>query len=189
MTCLADMYSLVNTVSEDFNTRPKLGISACLLGQAVRFDGGHKQDLFLINTFGQFVDWVSTCPEIEVGMGLPRESVRLVDSGTEARMIAERSGKDWTSLMNSYALRRIKALKHLDLSGYVFKKNSPSCGIDRVRLYNGKGAAIRRGRGLFAAALMKELPLMPVEEEGRLNDPVLRENFLLSAFLPITAGR
>ena len=97
-------------------------------------------------------------------------------------MIAERSGKDWTAAMNSYADKRVKSLKALELAGYVFKKNSPSCGMERVRLYNAKGVSSRDGRGLFASAVMSELPSLPVEEEGRLNDPILRENFVERIF-------
>jgi uncharacterized protein YbgA (DUF1722 family)/uncharacterized protein YbbK (DUF523 family) len=162
--------------------RPRLGISACLLGRLVRYDGGHKHDPFLTETFGRFVDWVPICPEMEVGMGVPRESVRLVGAVHAPRMIAERSGRDWTEAMNSFAAKRSEDLTTLNLSGYVFKKDSPSCGVERVRVYESKSQPARRGRGLFAAALMKKLPLLPVEEEGRLNDPTLRENFIERVF-------
>ncbi len=161
---------------------PKIGISACLLGQKVRFDGGHKRDPYLTDTFGSHVEWVPVCPELEAGMGVPRESVRLVGSVAQPRMIAERSGKDWTDAMNGYAARRLDELKKLALSGYVLKKNSPSCGLERVRVYNNAGMPNRTGRGMFAAALLKEFPLLPVEEEGRLNDAVLRENFIERVF-------
>ncbi len=176
------MYSLVNTMPEDFITRPKLAISGCLLGQAVRFDGGHKRDAFLTETFGQFVEWVSICPELEIGMGVPREPVRLVADGNEVRMVAERSGRDWTAEMKSYAVKRIATLTQLDLSGFIFMKNSPSCGVDRVRLYTPKRTVTRRGRGLFAEAVLNEFPLLPVEEQGRLSDPALRENFVERVF-------
>ena len=102
--------------------KPKLGISACQLGNAVRFDAGHKRDVFLTDTFSQYVEWISVCPEIALGIGLPREPVRLVGNLAEPRMIAERSGKDWTSAMRAFAIKRAKELKRLDLSGYVFKK-------------------------------------------------------------------
>jgi uncharacterized protein YbgA (DUF1722 family)/uncharacterized protein YbbK (DUF523 family) len=153
-----------------------------LLGQRVRYDGGHKNDAFLTATFGRFIDWVPVCPELEAGMGVPREAVRLVGSVNEPRMIAERSGKDWTNAMNSFARKRSDDLAVLDLSGYVFKKDSPSCGVERVRVYESQTQPSRRGRGLFAAVLMKKLPLLPVEEEGRLNDPSLRENFIERVF-------
>lgn len=165
-----------------FSAKAKLGISACLLGQKVRYDGGHKRDYFLTETFGRYVEWVPVCPELEVGMGVPRESVRLVGDRNEPKLIAERSGKDWTAQMNSFAAKRAKTLKALELSGYIFKKDSPSCGVGRVRVYESKGIANREGRGLYAGAVMRELPLLPVEEEGRLNDPGLRENFIERVF-------
>ena len=164
------------------NTNPKVAISACLLGHQVRFDGGHKRDIFLTELFGKFVDWVAICPEVEVGMGVPRETVRLVGAPAKPRMISERSGKDWTEAMLQFASRRVRDIADTQLSGYVFKKNSPSCGVERVRVYNAKGMAERQGRGLFAAALMNQFPLLPVEEEGRLNDLKLRENFIERVF-------
>lgn len=167
---------------EFFNLKPRLGISACLLGKKVRYDGGDKKDYFLTDTFGRHVEWVPVCPEVEIGMGIPREAVRLVGDPAKPRMIAERSGTDWTAQFNSFATRRAQALTVLGLAGYIFKKNSPSCGIERVRVYNPKGVPTRQGRGLFAAATMKELPLLPVEEEGRLNDPGLRANFVERVF-------
>jgi uncharacterized protein YbgA (DUF1722 family)/uncharacterized protein YbbK (DUF523 family) len=165
-----------------FSAKPRIGISACLLGQKVRYDGGDKRDRFLTDTFGLHVDWVPVCPELEVGMGVPREAVRLVGSVADSRMIAERSGKDWTGAMRRYASERARALKELELSGYIFKKDSPSCGMERVRVYNQDGIPSRAGRGLFSSAIMSELPLLPVEEEGRLNDPMLRENFVERIF-------
>lgn len=167
---------------EFFNPKPKLGISACLLGQKVRYDGGDKRDYFLTETFGRHVEWVPICPEVEIGMGIPREAVRLVGDPAKPGMIAERSGKDWTAQFDSFAAKRVHALTGLDLAGYIFKKNSPSCGMERVRVHNSKGVPTRQGRGLFAAAVIKELPLLPVEEEGRLNDPALRENFIERVF-------
>ena len=161
--------------------RPRLGISACLLGQKVRYDGGHKQDEFLSETFGRLVDWVPICPEVEVGMGVPRETLRLVGDPEEPKLIAQRSGRDWTAVMKRFAAARIKQLADLHLSGYVFKKDSPSCGVERVRVYN-EDIASRRGRGLFATAVIKKMPLLPVEEEGRLKDPRLRENFVERVF-------
>jgi|SRR5262245_35031395 len=165
-----------------FHSRPRLGISACLLGQQVRYDGGHKLDPFLSATLGRFVEWVPVCPEVEVGMGVPRETVHLVGAPDDPRIVAEHSGKDWTVAMKRFALVRLRQLAELKLSGYVFKKNSPSCGMERVRVHNSKNMAARRGRGLFAAALMDRFPLLPVEEEGRLNDLTLRENFVERVF-------
>ena len=167
---------------EFFSPKPRLGISACLLGEKVRYDGGNKKDRFLIKTFGNHIDWVPVCPEVEIGMGIPREAVRLVGDPVKPRMIAERSGKDWTPPFNAFAAKRAQALIEFDLAGYIFKKNSPSCGVERVRVYSTKGVPTRHGRGLFAAAVMSTLPLLPVEEEGRLNDRALQENFVERVF-------
>jgi len=162
--------------------KPKIGVSACLLGEKVRFDGGHKRDRFLTDLFGNFVDWVAVCPEMEVGMGVPRETVRLVGPPDDPKMIAEKSGRDWTSEMRRFSARRVAQLADQGLSGYIFKKSSPSCGMERVKLYDKGGPPSRHGRGLFAAAVMQGLPLLPVEEEGRLNDLGLRENFIERVF-------
>jgi uncharacterized protein YbgA (DUF1722 family) len=115
-------------------------------------------------------------------MGIPRETVRLIGSPMNPEMIAERSGKDWTIAMNRFATQKARALAELDLSGYVFKKDSPSCGLERVRVYDSNHTPVRKGRGLFAARVTERLPLMPVEEEGRLNDLSLRENFIERVF-------
>lgn len=162
--------------------KPRLGISACLLGQPVRFDSGHKRDHFLTDTFGSFVEWMPVCPELEAGMGVPRETVQLVNISGSTKMLAAKSGKDWTAAMGHFAQRRINELRQMDLSGYVFKKDSPSCGLERVRIFNAKGVPARNGRGLFAAHVCAAMPLLPVEEEGRLNDPTLRENFIERVF-------
>jgi uncharacterized protein YbgA (DUF1722 family)/uncharacterized protein YbbK (DUF523 family) len=162
--------------------RPRLGISACLLGQEIRFDGGHKRDAFLCDILSPFVEWIPVCPEMEIGMGVPREAVRLVGLPSDPKMIAERSGRDWTLAMKRFASIRTDELARLELSGYVFKKSSPSCGVERVRIDQAINMPARRGRGLFAAAIMERLPLLPVEEEGRLNDPALRENFIERVF-------
>jgi len=180
--CIKNVVISKHAMKNNCSSRPRLGISACLLGQRVRYDGGHKQDVFLTRTFALFVEWVPVCPEIEIGMGVPRESVRLVGSVDDPQMIAERTGKDWTETMKAFAAKRIQELATLNLSGYVLKKDSPSCGIERVRVYGAANTPTRRGRGLFAAGLMTGLPLLPVEEEGRLNDPVLRENFIERVF-------
>jgi uncharacterized protein YbgA (DUF1722 family)/uncharacterized protein YbbK (DUF523 family) len=162
--------------------KPRLGISACLLGQKVRHDGAHKQDRFLTDTFGRFVEWVAVCPEVELGMGVPRETVRLIGTPQHPRMVAERSGRDWTTAMRLYAAVRTRELAELKLSGYVFKKDSPSCGLERVRVYDSNPIPVRRGRGLFAQAVLEKASLLPVEDEGRLKDPALRENFVERVF-------
>ncbi len=160
----------------------RLGVSSCLLGAEVRFDGGHKRDRFLTDLLGRYVEWVPVCPELEVGMGVPREAVRLVGDPAAPRMVGTRSGTDHTEAMRRYATARVRALAELDLSGYVFKKDSPSCGMDRVRVYGSGNMPSRRGRGMLAAAFMAAYPSIPVEEEGRLDDPALRENFIERIF-------
>ncbi|MEW5763341.1 MAG: YbgA family protein [Acidobacteriota bacterium] len=160
----------------------RVGISTCLLGRNVRFDGGHKHDPFLTATVGPFVTYVPVCPEVEVGMGTPRESIRLERHGEAVRLVAPKSGTDHTEAMTSYARRRVAALAGEDLSGYILKKDSPSCGMERVRVYGATGMAERKGRGLFAEELLRAYPLLPVEEEGRLNDPRLRDNFFVRVF-------
>jgi len=160
----------------------KIGISSCLLGEEVRYDGGHKHDRFLTDVLGPYVEWVSVCPELEVGMGVPREAVRLEGPASAPRMIATGSGVDWTEKMNAYAERRVSQLGRLNLSGYILKSKSPSCGMERVKLYGAKGMASKEGVGLFARVLIKGHPLIPVEEEGRLNDPHLRDNFIVRVF-------
>ncbi len=161
----------------------RIGVSACLLGQEVRYNGGHKRDAFLADTFGRYVEWVAVCPEVEVGMGTPRPPIRLERQGEEVRLVMPSTGEDYTDAMRSWAGRRVEALAGMDLDGYVLKKDSPSCGMERVKVYPGAGAPSKDGRGLFAEALMARLPDLPVEEEGRLNDPPLRENFIARVFV------
>lgn len=167
----------------DHSERMRVGVSSCLLGARVRYDGAHKRDRFLVEQLGRFVEWVPVCPELEVGMGVPREAVRLVRAdGALLRMIGNRSGEDWTERMNAFAAKRVRALD--DLCGYVLKSKSPSCGMERVKVYGpaGAGRPTRDGVGLFAAALRARCPNLPVEEEGRLQDPALRENFIERLF-------
>jgi uncharacterized protein YbgA (DUF1722 family)/uncharacterized protein YbbK (DUF523 family) len=160
----------------------RIGVSSCLLGEQVRFDGGHKRDSFLVDTFGPFVEWVSVCPEVELGLGTPRESLRLVRRDDTVRMVNSKSGRDITDDMGAWARTRVDALAGERLAGYVLKKDSPSCGMERVRIYNESGMAEKGGRGLFAEALIARFPQLPVEEEGRLSDPRLRENFVERVF-------
>lgn len=158
-----------------------IGISACLLGQAVRYNGGHKRDPYLVDTLGFFVRWVPVCPEAELGMGTPREPVDLVLRGGRTHMMGVESGEDWTVRMEVFARRRIARLP--PLSGYVFKADSPSCGPDRVKLHSPRGGTpSRKGVGLFAAALKASNPLLPIVDEGRLHAPALRDNFLERVF-------
>ncbi|MFL6235200.1 MAG: YbgA family protein [Thermoanaerobaculia bacterium] len=161
----------------------RIGISACLLGQEVRYNGGHKRDAFLTDTLGPYVEWVAVCPEVEVGMGTPRPPIRLERRGEEIRLVMPSTGEDYTDAMRWWAERRVAALAAMDLDGYVLKKDSPSCGMERVKIYPGAGAPSKDGRGLFAEALIARLPDLPVEEEGRLNEPLLRENFIARVFV------
>ena len=160
----------------------RLGVSSCLLGQAVRYDGGHKRDRFVTDLLAQFVEWVPVCPEVEVGMGTPRPALRLVRDGEDVRMLEIASGRDHTLEMQRYAAKRVRALRGLELCGYVLKKDSPSCGMTRVKVYSEKSAPGKDGRGLFAAPLLDSYPNLPVEDEGRLNDAQLRENFIERVF-------
>ncbi len=160
----------------------RIGISACLLGEKVRFDGGHKHDRYITLTLGQYFEWVPVCPEVELGLGTPRETMRLEQGDSEVRMIMPKSGRDLTTPMRAYARARVPQLEEENLSGYILKSDSPSCGLLRVRVYAATGMPSRTGRGLFAEALAKRFPLLPIEEEGRLCDPGLRENWVERVF-------
>jgi len=161
----------------------RIGVSACLLGQEVRYDGGHARDRYVVETLADHLSLVPVCPEDELGMGTPRETVDLVGDSAAPRMVGSQSGTDWTARMNRWSARRAKELAAEDLCGYIFKKNSPSCGVFRVKVYTDKGnLATPPGRGLFAAEFAKRYPLAPIEEEGRLHNPGLRENFLERVF-------
>ena len=161
----------------------RLGVSSCLLGNEVRFDGGHKRDRFVTDLLGNFVEWVPVCPEVEVGMATPRPAMRLVAWEDSVRMVEIKSGSDHTRAMMKYSAQRVRELKKLDLCGYILKKDSPSCGMTRVKIYSGSGGMPNKtGRGLYATALMQAYPNLPVEDEGRLNDSKLRENFIERVF-------
>ena len=162
--------------------KPRIGISACLLGQEVRYDGGHKRDAFLTEVLGRYVEWVPVCPEVELGMGTPRPPIRLERRGGEIRLVMPSTGADYTDAMRSFAERRVSELAKLDLDGYILKEDSPSCGAGNVKVYDGPGPPSPDGRGLFAEVLTARLPDLPVEEEGRLADPLLRESFVRRVF-------
>jgi uncharacterized protein YbgA (DUF1722 family)/uncharacterized protein YbbK (DUF523 family) len=163
-------------------TKIKLGISACLLGEKVRFDGGHKLDRFITETLGKFVEFVPVCPEVECGLGIPREAMHLVAAPDGPRLVTVRSQVDHTERMLAWTRKRVGELEQEDLCGFIFKSDSPSSGMERVKIYSGKGMAAKTGVGLFAQEFMRHFPLLPVEEEGRLHDPGLRENFLERLF-------
>jgi uncharacterized protein YbgA (DUF1722 family)/uncharacterized protein YbbK (DUF523 family) len=163
--------------------RPRIAVSACLLGEPVRFNGGHSRDRFLTQVLAPYVDWVPVCPEMEIGLGTPRETLRLTDAGR----LVSRSGRDHTDAMTGLAGRRHGELA--GLSGYVVKSRSPSCGLRSARVYAGGEAAGRTGRGVFTGRVLAADPLLPVEEDGRLNDPVLRETFVEQVFARARLGR
>jgi uncharacterized protein YbgA (DUF1722 family)/uncharacterized protein YbbK (DUF523 family) len=162
--------------------KPRLGISTCLLGEPVRHDGGHKRDRFLTDTFGQFVEWVPVCPEVECGLGTPRPAMRLVGEPENPRLVVRKTGEDLTGRMKAWARKRLELLAHADLCGFVFKSKSPSSGMERVRVYDENGMPNRTGSGIFARAFMDRFRLLPVEEDGRLHDIGIRENFIERIF-------
>ena len=160
----------------------RLGISTCLLGENVRYDGGHKLDRFLTETLGQYVDYVPVCPEVECGLPVPRESMRLEGDPKRPRLVTSRTKQDLTERMVQWAEKRVAELEKENLMGFIFKSDSPSSGMERVRVYNEKGMPVKQGVGMFARIFMDHFPLLPVEEEGRLHDPGLRENFIERIF-------
>jgi uncharacterized protein YbgA (DUF1722 family)/uncharacterized protein YbbK (DUF523 family) len=162
--------------------RIKLGISACLLGEKVRYDGGHKLDRFLTDTLGRFVEYVPVCPEVECGFGVPREAFRLVGDPKAPRLVTRRSNIDYTEQMVQWARQRVRQLDEESLCGFIFKSNSPSSAMERVKVYSEKGMPVKKGIGIFARIFMEHFPLIPVEDEGRLHDPKLRENFIERVF-------
>jgi uncharacterized protein YbbK (DUF523 family) len=159
----------------------RLGVSACLLGSQVRYDGGHKRHPFLTEILGPFVEWVPVCPEVEAGFGTPREAMHLVRDGEAVRLVTVRTRQDVTAQLRRAVDARVRQLASLELDGYVLKKDSPSCGLFRVKVYGASGS-VRDGRGLFAGSLADAQPLLPLEEEGRLSDPKLRETFIERVF-------
>ena|SRR5437016_4572234 len=159
-------------------TPPRIGISQCLLGDNVRYDGGHKLDSVLIETLGQQVEWVPVCPEVEIGLGTPREPMHLVGDHHAPRLITLNARMDHTEAMNRFAQKRVRELEALDLSGFVFKSASPSCGIKGVALFNAQGMETHDGVGLFARAFIAHFPDMPVEEESLLHNPQAVKIFL-----------
>jgi uncharacterized protein YbgA (DUF1722 family)/uncharacterized protein YbbK (DUF523 family) len=160
----------------------RIGVSSCLLGEAVRWDGGHKRDAFLVDQLGPFVEWVPVCPEAELGLGVPRETIHLVRRDGDVRLVGTQSGADHSDAMRRFAARRVRELARLDLCGYVLKKNSPSCGLERVPIRGARGMPEKVGRGVFASALVEASAELPIEEEGRLCDPRLRENWIERVF-------
>lgn len=168
--------------SEEAMAVIRVGVSSCLLGKEVRYDAGHKKNRYLTDVLDEYVEWVSICPEIESGMPTPRPAMRLVEDGEDVRMTEIKSNEDHTAGMRRFSQSRVRKLRDLNLCGYILKKNSPSCGMTRVKIWTGKGTPRHDGRGLYASELMDAYPNLPVEEEGRLHDAALRDNFIERIF-------
>ncbi len=164
-------------------TKIKIGISCCLLGKKVRYDGGHKLDSFIANTLAQYFDFVAVCPEYECGLGVPREPMQLTGEANNPRLIALNTRTDHTNRMVKWAEKRLRALEHEDLWGFIFKTRSPSCGIEQVKVYAAKDMAAKTGAGIFARLFMSHFPYLPVEEEERLAAPEAREKFIDNIFV------
>jgi len=158
-----------------------VGISSCLLGENVRFDGGHKRDSYIVGTLSECFEFHPFCPEVAIGMGIPRPTIHLVRTGQGLRSVGIKDpGKDFTEPLRDYAEQQ--KIRHAGLCGYILKKDSPSCGMERVKVYTGRQPT-RDGVGVYAEVMMRNNPLLPVEEEGRLGDPGLRENFIQRVYV------
>ncbi|MCG6973821.1 MAG: DUF523 and DUF1722 domain-containing protein [Desulfobacterales bacterium] len=160
----------------------KIGISACLLGEPVRWNGGHARDRYLTDILGQYVEYVPVCPEVECGMGVPRETLRLVGDPDHPNLVTSKTNVDHTRRMTEWARKKVEELEKESLCGFVFKKNSPSSGLYKVPVKNFKGMPQKKGQGIFARIFTEHFPLVPVEEDGRLHDAKLRETFIEQIF-------
>jgi uncharacterized protein YbbK (DUF523 family) len=156
----------------------KIGISTCLTGEKVRYDGGHKLDRYITDTLGQYLDYVPVCPEVEYGLPVPREPLRLVGDSASPRLLTSRTGIDHTEGMSRWAERRLDDLEREEICGFIFKSRSPSSGLKGVKVYTASGMPSHSGTGIFAAAFIRRNPLLPVIDDGRLHDPSLRETFV-----------
>ncbi|MGA9110964.1 MAG: DUF523 domain-containing protein [Smithella sp.] len=161
----------------------KIGISSCLLGEKVRYDGGHKQNTVLKDALGEkHIDYIPVCPEVECGLGVPRKSMHLEGNPDSPRLIIISTGEDTTKRMVNWALKRVNQLDKEDICGFIFKSNSPSCGIRKVKFFNEKHMHLKEDKGIFAKIFIEHFPLLPVEDEELLNDPVMLENFIERIF-------
>ncbi len=167
------------TIVED---KIRLGVSRCLLGEKVRYDGGHKHDRYLTDTLGRWIEYVGVCPEVECGMGVPREALRLEGEVTAPRLMTHHSKMDFTDQMQNWGQGRLRELENADLCGYIFKSKSPSSGMTRIKVHGPDGKVRHSGVGIWAAMFMEHFPWLPVEDEGRLHDPKIRENFIDRVF-------
>ncbi|WP_298609279.1 DUF523 and DUF1722 domain-containing protein [uncultured Thiothrix sp.] len=167
--------------------KPLLGISSCLLGNSVRFDSGHKHNAYITETLGHYFEFVPFCPEVTAGLGIPRPAIHLVRRDQDLRALQVKNHAiDVTAPLQAASEQLLKNLNLFNLSGFILKKDSPSCGMERVKVYEEPAtsqAPERNGVGLFAAQLQKQFPPLPLEEEGRLCDPILRENFIGRVFV------
>ncbi len=162
----------------------KLGVSTCLLGEKVRYDGGHKMNRYVRDTLGQYFDYLPVCPEVECGLPIPREALRLTGDPGAPRLVTNKTGLDYTEQMQTWGRKRLVELEQEDLCGYIFKSRSPSSGMERIKVYRVRdGMPVNEGVGLWARMFMDHFPLVPVEDEGRLNDPLLREHFIERVFV------
>jgi uncharacterized protein YbbK (DUF523 family)/uncharacterized protein YbgA (DUF1722 family) len=160
----------------------RIGVSACLLGEQVRHDGGHKRDAFVLDELARYVRFVPVCPEVGIGLGVPRPAIRLVRREGDVRLVGA-EGADHTEAMRRWASSVVRELEVREVSGFVLKKGSPSCGLERVKVWDAAGERpTPDGRGVFAQALVDALPRLAIEEEGRLNDPGIREHFVDRVF-------
>lgn len=164
-------------------SRMKLGISSCLLGEKVRYDGTHQRDTYIVETLGKYIDWVPVCPEVEYGLPVPREAMRLRGTPGSARLVTRKTGVDHTEGMQKWAEQKLGELEREPLSGFIFKARSPSSGLYGVKVYGPSGSVSKSGMGIFGGAFVKRFPLIPVEDDGRLHDPALRENFIERVFV------
>lgn len=161
----------------------RIGVSSCLLGEEVRYDGGHKRSRFVVDELGKWLEFIPVCPEVEIDMGIPRPPIRIERTDGQLRLVAPKTGEDFTRRMSRYSQERIEKLRKEQLDGYILKKGSPSCGPFRIRIYS-KGQPTHRDEvGFFAAELQRQWPQLPVEDEGRLCDNAIRENFIERIFV------
>jgi len=164
------------------DTSFRVGVSSCLLGEQVRYDGGHRHDRYITDILGRFFRFLSVCPEVGCGLPTPREAMRLEGDPVNPRLMTHQSRIDKTDQMLAFCADKVRELESADLCGFIFKKNSPSSGLLRVKVHGPHGVPAGSGSGLFAAAVARHFPLLPMEEEGRLNDPAIRENFIERVF-------
>jgi uncharacterized protein YbbK (DUF523 family) len=155
----------------------RLGGSSCLFGAEVRYDGGHRHDRYLTDVVGKWFEWVPVCPEVELGLGVPRPPIRLVHGGDNPRLVEVESGEDLTERMESFAREKVDWLQHVGLDGFILKGASPSCGVEGVKVFENSETPVRNGIGVFARVLLQAWPDLPVAEDGWLEDPDRRRNF------------